>query len=367
VEMTFTTPYATITAVLGGLPCAVIASPTAIQAGGNTNTALSTKMVGTGPYKFTSESLNSSITFTYWPGSWEASKVHYSTITINAATDDQSALDTLETGGAQVVIGGDTQDAATVKSNKSLTSIFDPANEYDNIRLEVSHSSSPFTSVIARQVIALGINTEAIAKGLYQNKAIPTETYETPNCFCFKGYKVDGYPQYNPTRAAQLVQQLPGGKLSFTMNEEDIPNFTTLGDVIQAQLQEIPGVTVTLNPISETALLAAFHSKSYVAGLTQSPTIPDPDLNYYKNFFSTSNNNQTGLSDPALDSLLVEARETVSDAQRTALYLQAQKILAKDLPQIPLVDQPVVVISTKKLKDFNVLLSSGYSYIGSSL
>jgi peptide/nickel transport system substrate-binding protein len=369
VKMTFTTPYAAITAVLSGLPCSVMASPQAVAAGGgqNSNTALSTTMDGTGPYKFSGETLNSSITFTYWPGAWDASKVHYSTITINASADDQSALDTLETGGAQVVIGGDVQDAAIVKSDKSLRSVFDAAQGYVNIRLEVSHSSSPFNNVIARQVLALGINTTAITKGLYQNKAIPTETYETPNCFCFKGYKVDGYPQYNPTRAAQLVQQLPGGKLSFTMNEEDIPNYTSLGDVIQAQLQEIPGVTVTLNPLSETALLAAFHSKSYVAGLTSSPTIPDPDLNYYKNFYSASNNNQTGIDDPALDNLLIEARETVSDAQRAVLYLQAQKLLAKDLPQIPLFAQPVVVISTKQLKNFSVQLSSGYTFVGSSL
>lgn len=367
VQLTFTTPYAAITSVLGGLPCAVMASPAAITAGGNTNTALSTTMVGTGPYKFASEVLNSSITYTYWPGSWEASKTHYSRITINASADDSSAIDTLKTGGAQAIIGASIQDAAIVKSDKALTTVYDSANAYANIRLEISHSSSPFSNVIAREVLAVGINTAAITKGLYLNKAIPTQTYETPNCFCFKGYKVSGYPKYSPTLAAQLVRQLPGGKLSFTMNEENIPSWVTLGDVIQAQLQAIPGVTVTLNPVSETALLAAFHSKSYVAGLTQSPTIPDPDINYYKNFYSQSNNNQTGINDPALDSLLIEARQTVSGAQRTVLYLQAQKLLAKLLPQIPLFDQPVVVISTKKLKNFNVEANSGYSFVGSSL
>jgi len=367
VQLTFTTPYAAITSVLGGLPCAVMASPAAIQTGGNTNKALSTTMVGTGPYKFSSEVLNSSITYTYWSGSWERSRTHYSSITINASANDQSAIDTLETGGAQVVIGANVQDAAIVRPDKSLVSVFDPATAYANIRLEISHPSSPFSNVIAREVLATGINTAAITKGLYLNKAIPTQTYETPNCFCFRGYKVPGYPAYNPTLAAQLVQQLPGGKLSFTMNEENIPAWVNLGDVIQAQLQSIPGVTVTLNPVAETALLAAFHAKSYVAGLTQSPTIPDPDINYYKNFYSQSNNNQTGISDPALDSLLIEARQTVSGAQRTVLYLQAQKLLVKLLPQIPLFDQPVVVISTKKLKHFNMLANSGYSFLGSSL
>jgi ABC-type transport system substrate-binding protein len=95
--------------------------------------------------------------------------------------------------------------------------------------------------------------------------------------------------------------------------------------------------------------------------------IPDPDLNYYKNFYSKSNNNQTGINDPALDSLLVEARETVSGAQRTVLYLKAQKMLAKVLPQIPLYVTPVVVINSTKLKSFSPLLNSGYSIDQASL
>ena len=57
----------------------------------------------------------------------------------------------------------------------------------------------------------------------------------------------------------------------------------------------------------------------------------------------------------------------MSDAQRTKLYGQAQVLLAQDLPQIPLFDQPVVIISTKKLKNFNVQLSSGYTFVGSSI
>ena len=80
--------------------------------------------------------------------------------------------------------------------------------------------------------------------------------------------------------------------------------------------------------------------------------LPDPDFNYYRNFFSLSNENQDGYSDPAFDRLAIEARQTFSVPQRRRLYEQAEAVLATDMPIAPLLATPVIYVVNKRVHDF---------------
>lgn len=150
------------------------------------------------------------------------------------------------------------------------------------------------------------------------------------------------------------------------MNVENVPAQVQLGEAIAGQLKSA-GIHVTLNPVEEVTLLKDFHSKTFTAGLTNSVAFPDPDTLYYRNFYSKSNNNQTGLDDPQLDKLLIEAQSAVQNSVRKKLYAEAQERLTGangDFPQIPLYTPRPQAIVGQRLQASPVFPSTAVNAVG---
>jgi peptide/nickel transport system substrate-binding protein len=73
----------------------------------------------------------------------------------------------------------------------------------------------------------------------------------------------------------------------------------------------------------------------------------DPDGNIYQFVSTTGSQNDSGYSNPKLDTILNNAREATTDAARKKLYKQAEQILLKDRPLIYLF-HPVTRASLSK-------------------
>ena len=86
----------------------------------------------------------------------------------------------------------------------------------------------------------------------------------------------------------------------------------------------------------------SLENRTYQVIQSTTQATPDPDEAYYRNYDSTSGGNNTGLSDPIIDQLTTQARETINQAQRKVLYQKVAERLAVDLPVVPLfyVDAP---------------------------
>lgn len=348
VVVNFSTPYAAMIAELAGNVCGLMPSPTAIQSEG---ASYGSHPVGTGPYTFTSEVINSSISFTRWNGYWQKShKALFATATVTSTESDQSAIDAVETGAAQAFYGANTQDAASVRGVKSVKA--ETGNGYDIENIRLNTTKAPFNQQWARTAVAEAINTTQIVKQLYSNRVKADQTYVTPSCFCFTGYSEPGYPAYSAAKAAALVQS--NGGLSFTLSVENVPSEVQLAEAIEAQLQAA-NIQVTVSPLAEVTLIANSHIFAYQGELTGTPVGADPDTAYYHNFFSQSTTDQTGIKNSTLDSLMVQARETTNQANRKRLYARAQSLLTGSnglLPVIPLFVRGNVIIISKKLQNF---------------
>jgi peptide/nickel transport system substrate-binding protein len=64
--------------------------------------------------------------------------------------------------------------------------------------------------------------------------------------------------------------------------------------------------------------------------------------------------NRWRLRDPALDQLLERGRANTDRPTRIAAYQQAQHLLARDLPVIPLWHDDVIAVTSQRLPDFRV-------------
>ncbi len=73
----------------------------------------------------------------------------------------------------------------------------------------------------------------------------------------------------------------------------------------------------------------------------------------YSVFYGTKGaNNGQGYSNPKLDEVFAKLENTLDPAERKAHAAEMQKILAEDLPSIPLTTNVAVIAKTTKLKDF---------------
>jgi peptide/nickel transport system substrate-binding protein len=63
---------------------------------------------------------------------------------------------------------------------------------------------------------------------------------------------------------------------------------------------------------------------------------PDPDGLLYILFHSKGYANTTGYKNDRVDELLEQARQNFDEAARKKLYSEAQTIVARDLPMLPL-------------------------------
>lgn len=361
VQITFASPYSPLPDILAAEPCTFMASPTAIQALGPV--VFAEHPVGTSPWAFARQVSDAFMTFTHFKAAWQ--KAYLSSVTVSSVADDQSALDAVGAGTAQVFsAAGDVQDIPLARAMHGVTT--EKTSDVSAVYLHLLMKTPPFDNINARRALAQAIDTPLIARQLYGGQLHWSQSLEPSTSWAFGGVRVKGYPQYNRKAAAKDVAKLPGGRLVFTLSVEDTPTEIQQAEAIQNELDAVPGVQVTLNPLQSTTFFADEHTQTYQASLAPgaASAFPDPAFLYYRNFYSASSQNQEAYSDPEFDNLAIEAQETFSVPRRKKLYLEAQQVLARDLPVVPLWTAPSVYIVNDRVHGFPAIFTSSQDISG---
>jgi peptide/nickel transport system substrate-binding protein len=92
----------------------------------------------------------------------------------------------------------------------------------------------------------------------------------------------------------------------------------------------------------------------------------DPDIfryAYASESFPPKGGNRGRYSNAKLDALLKAAASETDQGARRALYLQAQQILAEDLPGIPLWYPDNVVIHSARLRGLTLNAGGSYDFL----
>src|SRR5690606_5293358 len=97
----------------------------------------------------------------------------------------------------------------------------------------------------------------------------------------------------------------------------------------------LDGIEVVVEPIDQSSLIERAFSRNYELANWGYPTVnPDPDMQTAVH--SKSRANTTGYSNAKVDGLFDEARRTGSADSRVDLYTDVFKVLAEDLPFLPI-------------------------------
>jgi peptide/nickel transport system substrate-binding protein len=322
--------------------------------------------VGTGPFRFVSQQIDQDVVVERNPVSWSVvpklERVRFAVVP-DAITQSLE----LEKGSGDVAVNSLPMDSLPVLAARPNLQVDETGGteiQYIGFNLR----DPQLKDVRVRQAIACAIDRELIIKTLLHGAAQPASSLLPPTHWAWTG-DVARY-DFDPARARRLLDEAgkrpdaDGVRFHMTMKTSTDEGTRLLAAVLQQQLGAV-GIALDLRSY-ETATFysdvrsGAFqmYSLRWVGGNEQ------PDIFSYvfsTASFSPKGANRGHYSNARLDALLDDAAENEDATQRRADYVEAQQILARDLPAINLWYQDTVVVHNKRLT--HVIPSPSGSYL----
>jgi peptide/nickel transport system substrate-binding protein len=327
--------------------------------------------VGTGPFRFVSQQTDQDVIVERNALSWRAlpkiEQVRFAVVP-DAIT---MALE-LEKGTGDVAVNSLPMDALAELAARPSLKIEDvPGTEVQYLAFNLR---DPLLShVEVRRAIACAIDRELIIRTLLRGYAQPAVSLLPPTHWAWTG-NVERY-DYDPARAEKLLDAAgyrrgaDGVRFHLTMKTSTTEDTRLLAAVLQQELARV-GIALDLRSFEFATFYSdvtrgAFqmYSLRWIGGNEQ------PDIFSYvfeTKHFSPQGANRGHYSNPKLDALLEDAASTGQVKEQVKDYVEAQQILARDLPAINLWYLDTVLVHNRRLRDVNPSASGSYRFLESA-
>lgn len=327
VQLNLSKPFSPLLAALADRSGMIMSPKQLTKLGTNFGTA----PVCVGPFSFVSRTTGSQIVLKKAPDYYDADKVKLDSLIFKVITDGNVRAANLKSGDVQVAERLAPTDIPSIKSDAKLSLITATSIGYQGLTINLGNANGvgkpvgKVTTALAgspdlRQAFADAIDRNAINKvvfsGLYQPACspIPTASPFSDHATC---------PARDLAAAKALVKKtgattpVPVSMIIGTSPEEQ-----RFGQVVQS-LEKEAGFDVQLKPTEFASSLDQTDAGKFdVFAIGWSGRV-DPDGNIY-NFMHTGGAlNIAGLSDPAIDAALDDARASSDMAVRSKDYVTA--------------------------------------------
>lgn len=221
--------------------------------------------------------------------------------------------------------------------------------------------------VRVRQAIALAIDRPAIVAAKFGGHAILATGLLPPNHWAYET-NVARY-DHDLARARELLDAAgrrdpdgPGPLPRFSLTYKTSSDAFRVGvaKVLAAQLAEV-GIAVEVRPFEFGTFFADVKKGTYQIATMQTSEIAEPDYHftYFHSSWIPSAKNPDGYNrwryvNPEVDRLTYAGRHELDLAKRKQIYSQVQKIVADEVPIIPLWHEDNLVLSNADVKGYRM-------------
>lgn len=297
-----------------------IASPAALRAG---QQSFDAAPVGAGPFVLQSWSRQDEIVLVRNPLYYDAPKPYLDEVTFRTNPDENQRLQTLTSGGADLMISINPQFAGQAESaGRSVTrqQLGGGSSLFLNLK------TAPFDDPRARAALIRAVDLDAVNTAIYNGKGTVPRTFFGEGSPFHSGTPLPGFDR---AAAQALLDELAaaGKPLSFTMTSYPTPESRALVQAVQAQLSTYRNVTAAIEVLDFTGAAAAYAQRKFQA-IISGLVFVDPEMAVWQAMRSGSAGNYMGLADPQLDAALDAGRAESAPAARKAAYLAAEQRIA---------------------------------------
>lgn len=334
-----------------------IASPTAVKADPD---AHNTKPVGTGPFKFVRWDKGDKVELAANPDYW-GEKAKIDRLIFRSIPDNNARLIALQSGELDMMDGIDPNFLKVIEGTGEFNIVMRPANNVGY--LAFNFDEAPFNNPKVRQAINHAIDKQAIADAFYGGLGQPAYS-PLPPAMWGKAQTSDvTMYDYNPDKAKALLADA-GFKDGFKTQlwampipRPYMPKPTDIAVAIQTNLRAV-GIDAQIVTYDwGTYLDKTGVGEHTMALLGWTGDNGDPDNFLYvlldkDNAKGPDAGNIAFYKSDPLHDVLIQAQKLTDQAQRSSLYVEAQKIITADAPWVPLVHSQVPVAVRKTITGF---------------
>jgi len=195
----------------------------------------------------------------------------------------------------------------------------------------------PFDDRRVRQALSLAIDRKLLVERVTQGGQTPAGGMIP---IAFKGIEVIPAPRSDPAHARKLLAEAgyPGGKgfppAEILMNTSDA--HLKIAQAIQAMWKEALGIEITITNQEWKVYVDSLRAKNFdIARSGWIAPYMDP-VAMLEGMSSGAPNNDSSYSNPQFDALLARSRRTGDLAERYRILEQADRLVARDMPVIPI-------------------------------
>ncbi len=326
--------------------------------------------VGTGPFEFVSQQIDQDVILARNPQSWslvpKIARVRFSVVP-DAITQSLE----LEKGSGDVAVNSLPMDSLPVlakQPNLQLEETSGTEIQYLGFNLR----DPLLKDVRVRQAVAFAIDRQLIIKTLLLGHAHPASSLLPESHWAWTG----DVAQYNfdPARAKQLLDEaglkpgVDGVRFHFTMKTSNDEGTRLLAAVLQQQLAAV-GIALDIRSYEFATFYSDVMRGAFQIYSMRWIGIQQPDI--FSFAFATANFSPRGVnrghySNAQLDALLDDAATSQDKSRRRAEYVEAQQILARDLPAINLWYRDTVVVHNRRLTHVIPSPVGSYTFLNSA-
>lgn len=285
--------------------------------------------VGAGPYVFQSWTTGADFVAAKNPNYWQEGKPAIASFTHRTIADAQSLVLALQSGEIDGSNYPNPAAKAELEQNANLAVLVPPFSSPNGWMFNLANEHLAKKDV--RRAIAMALNTEQFAADSLLGIGKPGLGPIAPDNWAFDP-NLKAIP-YDPEQAKQMIADAgsAGAQIRFMVNQGNVLREDWLTFTQQA-LKDV-GIEVIPEVIEYATLVERVTSaKDYdatgvdFAGVTAEPS----ELN--EQFHTGSPGNYMNYSNPDLDKLLEQAKETLDQDEAKPIYAEIQRIIMDDVP-----------------------------------
>ncbi len=314
---------------------------------------------GTGPFRFVEWRVPESITLernaAYWGSAARLDRVVFRSIPENSTRFFE-----LLSGSVSIMDGVPPDEVPAIDANRNLAVVREPGINVAYLAMNLDHA--PFGDVNVRRAVNHAIDKHAIVAGLYAGLAQQANGPLPPSVF--GAHPDPSQYDYDPALARELLAKAGYAEgfettlWTMTGPRPYMPQPLRMAQAIQADLASV-GIRAKIVSYEWSDYLDRVHRGHHdMALLGWQADNGDPDNFLFVHFDKSATVPPAGniafYRDERVHELLVAGQRTVDGAARLPLYQEAQEIIHRDAPWVPLAHMMELAAMRKNVQGFRL-------------
>ncbi|NUT92998.1 MAG: ABC transporter substrate-binding protein [Saccharothrix sp.] len=311
--------------------------------------------IGNGPFKFASRNVGTDIKLTRFDD-FKGDKPKFKDLTLKVYQSRESAYADLVANNLDFM---EELPPNALAGQKYETDLGDRVVQRETLNMQTISFPfyvKPYDNVDLRRAISMAINREEITQRIFEGTRKPADGWVHP---LIKGYQKNQcgeYCTYNPQKAKEAFAK-SGYTGEIVLQSNTDGGHQEWAEAVANSIKNTLGVEARFVPSTSFGEFRQKVNAHEMTGMYRAGWIADyPAIeNWLTPLYRTGSSSNDGLySNPAFDAKLAEADKAPSEEQAIKLYLEAERMLAPDMPVIPLWTQNTIAGKSDRLKVANL-------------